>query len=84
MAQKKKNPKKIAPKKWKPKIGEIYYGISGGNYGYYVDHWKFTNDEMDKHYLRANNYFRTRELAIVAMNALENAIDKLFKESEHG
>jgi predicted hydrolase (HD superfamily) len=69
------------PKKWEPKIGEEYYGIYGGNYGYYVDHWEFTNDETDKHRVITNNYFRTRELAIVAMNAIEDAIDKLFKES---
>jgi hypothetical protein len=73
-------PKKIAPKKWKPKIGEIYYSIYGGNYGYYVDHWEFTNGEMNKRFIRANNYFRTYELA----ETVGLAIGKLFKESEHG
>jgi hypothetical protein len=72
------------PKKWKPKIGEIYYVIYGETHGRYVLRWKFTNDEMNKRFIRANNYFRTRELAIVAMNAIESATNKLFKESEHG
>jgi hypothetical protein len=73
------------PKEWQPKIGEEYYVVvSDDTGGHYVHRWRFANDEMGKRFIRANNYFRTRELAIVAMNAIESAIGKLFKESEHG
>jgi hypothetical protein len=78
-------PKKTAPKEWRPKIGEVYYYVVFGNGDQHlICHWRFTNDGRDKHYLRTNNYFRTDKIATVAMNALENATNKLFKESEHG
>jgi hypothetical protein len=78
-------PRKTAPKKWKPKIGERYYVVLSDVSGwYYVHRWRFANDETCKHYLRTNNYFRTDKIATVAMNALENATNKLFKESDHG
>jgi hypothetical protein len=66
---------------WRPKIGERYYivllDVSGW---YYAHHRRFANDETCKCFLRTNNCFRTYELA----ETIGLAIDKLFKESEHG
>lgn len=62
---------------WKPKIGENYWFI---DFGIETEQIKRIKSPFDDTNMRANNYFRTRELARQA----KKKIEQVLKECKHG